>query len=363
MVTTNVFALLKDYVDPTFEKISDEMPLIGGPLLDVLGYELIKGIKVPEAGIMEFWQPRSMPAIHIGDRWGYVQGGRTVDTGKIKFKKMTISVVLSEDELNRIEVDGQGSMIEKVLRRERKENVLYLRQELEKWCIDPWDAVTTSTDYDSLYAGLFKLSSTGTVTNPSDMNTTAGTAEDLSATVMLTGTSRTYNNVSRIAAQIQLDLKKIDFITKRETSFTNVYYMVNPLAKKIMDTNYDMLNATTQALSPLTYTQDLAKMGITVISSPHISYTYGSTNEMTGIAFADPNEWFEIYMVDNGSEGWSEWKEKPNENNGITTYSYEKHRKIEFGVHAGSTYINSSATAGAYLKPVCHIKIEPYTNT
>ena len=238
-----------------------------------------------------------------------------------------------------------------------------MKQTLHLWITDPWGGVTTGEDYDASYVGALAASSTGTISNPSDLNATAGTANDLQA-LNFSGTAQTANNVNKLVSEIIVGMKKVDAVTKKSYSWKKYYMLVDPKTKAILDSSKEILNITTGERSKETFTQLLAMVNIEVIELEQISYTFGTGNTMTALIVADPQEWFTIFNIATPEgEGWSDWKEIPVSEAGVTRYKYEKHRKIEFGVLPISFYLRTSATASAFYKPLYRVTITPYENT
>ncbi len=363
-MANSVFTLLERLVDPVIDKINENESPIKNDVLDLFQYREIKGIKVPESGILEFSQARASPAIYIGDSWGYIKGDRTIGQGQVKFKKMTLSIGMTEDEANRIE-SQDGTVIEDMMSAELKESSKYLQTTIEQWSIDPWAGVTTSEDYDSLFAGALVLSSTGTLSSPSDMCSTAGTAETWTTTVVLSGSNKTTNIVATIAGGVKKQLHKIDAINKKEYRPNTIYMGVHPQVWDILSTEKDLLNDTTKQTSGVPLTQDLATVGIIVVQSVWFDSDYAYAEDATTSVcfFADPKEFFHILAVlPPEGNGWGEWKESQNHNAGVTTVSYEKHKKVEFAVQARAIYVNTSSTAGSYFKPVVWADITVFNN-
>lgn len=361
-MTANVFTYLKQNVDPTLASVNENASFFENEFINLFPLEEYKGDAPAESGFIDIWQSKAFPNLHIGDKWGYQHGTKNVDSGQIKFKKMTISHTLSEDELNRIQKRGvENSVIANMLAREQKETYSYLATTIEKWIIDPWGGATTDQNYDASFQGLLVASSTGSLSLPSDLNATAGTASNQTA-VILSGGSKTLNAHQALLADVRPNMTKIDAITKREFRFDHLYWLVNPIVYDILKSNYPLMNSTTGQVSDKNYVQHFNEANVTVIKSPHISYTYATTEETTGIWFTDPTEWFKIFTnPPPEGEGWSEWEKIPNVADGITTYTFEKHRKLEFALMCQAFWLNTSTTAGYWFKPVYRQRVTPYT--
>lgn len=363
-MTTSPFSLLQRYVDPLIEQINENAPPMSNQILDLFDSTTIDSIKVPESGILEFWQAKAMPAIHIGDSWGYIQGDRSLAQGQVKFKKMTISIVMTEDEANRIE-SQDPTVIEDMIVTQMKENSQYLQTTIEQWAINPWEGVTTSVDYDSLFLGALAPSSTGTLSSPKDMNTTAGTAETWTTSVKISGSNKTVYNVTNIASGVKKLMHKIDAVTKKEFRPKTIYMGVHPNVYDIISTEKDLYNATTKQSSTKSLAADLADMGIIVVQSVWFDSDYAYAEDATTSVcfFADPKDFFRIIGV-KPPEGdtWNEWEKAQHTNAGVITYNFEKHKKVEFAVQARSVHVNTSATASTFFKPVVWATITVFDN-
>lgn len=365
MVTTNPFTLLKEQVDPMIETIREDMsPLANNPIIALLRRDTIK-MQVPESGILELYHFRSAPCVVIGDRWAYQASGKNMDVGKIKFKKYTIQVKLTEDEVDRIEQIGVDALVARGLRNQLKTNQAYLEDQLLKWIIDPWNSVTTSEEYDSLYLGLFAPSNAGTISNPSDLNATAGTALDKTA-LKFSGAGQTANNIQQLLSSVLPSMVKKDYNTHLQVPVNNLYLGVEPVVYSILKSTRDIMNSTTGQRDTQTYLQSLIASGINVIESVWFdqSYSYSTGNTSRLCFFSNPQENCYLYVIEppNG-QTWSEW-DKIHENMGEkNVILYEKHKKVEMGVNAQAYYVNTSATAGSYFKAMFFATITPYATS
>ena len=167
-MANNPFTLLREVVDPIMQTTSADASVFNDPFLNLFNFEDYQGMQPDSAGKIDIWKVTSMPAINIGDYWQYTSGSKKTTTGSLKCKKMTISVGLSEDELDRItKLGANNSIIAKELINLQKDTFDYLKQTLHLWITDPWGGVTTGEDYDASYVGALAASSTGTISNPS----------------------------------------------------------------------------------------------------------------------------------------------------------------------------------------------------
>jgi hypothetical protein len=360
---TNPFTLIKEQVDPQMAAANENGDMLDFPLANLFTVEDYKGVQPSAAGFVDIWQATARPSINIGDYWAYQHGDRDLAQGRIKFQKMTINQTLTEDEYDRIAQLGYAdSIVAKGMLREAKENAKYLMSTVELYLIDPWAGVTTSKTYDSTYQGVLAGSSSGTLSAPSDLNASAGTAYS-TPEIALSGSEKTANNAQQIATTIRAGMTKVDFITKRKFSFKKFYFVVDPITLAIIKTQHDLLNSTTGQVSNNVLYDDLLSMGIECVESALITYASAPTDEttMTGIAFADPEEWFTIFHIPPPEgEGWTEWTKTPSIKGDVTKYVYERHRKFEFSIMVTAFYMNTSATAGSFFKPVFRMTVTPY---
>jgi hypothetical protein len=371
-MTTNPFTLLKESVNPLVQQVLEDEDIFADPLLqlfdkdDMIG-ENGNGIQTPESGEIEIYQFRSKPAVIIGDKWAYEAGTHTMIQGKIKAKKMTIEVRISEDEVDRwmksVSGGGRPTLIERGVKDEMKTSIAYLRQTLVQFIFDPWAGVTTSEHYDSSFRGFFATSSTGTLTSPSDLNSTAGTAEDISTTVKLSGSNQTAFNVDAILNKALTNFTKEDYLTKLLLPVGQIYMGVTPKVMAILKSKRDMYNTTTFQSSTNFYYQDFINVGIIPIVHTHFdpNASVAEDGTTTLVLFADPQSDFTLYNIPPPEgEAWSEWDKETNVKDGIKTYSYERHKKLEFACQARGYWFNISATAGSVFKKVCHIKVTTF---
>ncbi len=371
MATASVYTILKEQVDPYLATINEEASAISSKFLDLFNQIDAPDIQVPESGQVDIYQVKSMPAINIGDKWMYVQGTRDLSQGKIKFKKMTISIRMDEDEANRIEKLGaNNTIIGKMLRTQQKDNFKYLQHIIEQWIGDPWAGVSTSEDYDAEYKGVLMASDTstgGTISQPADLNETAGTAE-VNTGIKLSGSQKTANNIQAILADLMTGLVKVDAVTGMVYDWTEspIFMFCHPQVLSILKAQKDILNSTTGETSKTTLYQDLVAAGIQPIGYYWADSAYALADHVTTtlIFVADPKQMFDIMTImPPEGEGWSEWKEEAVTEEGKTKYTFEKHKKIEFGVVCNSIFIRTSTTTGYFFKPVYRMTVTVFDNS
>jgi hypothetical protein len=262
--------------------------------------------------------------------------------------------------------NGISSITSRKVIDQAKTAIAQLRATLVKWVIDPWGGATTDENYDSLYLGAFALSSSGTISNPSDLGTSAGTGEDATA-YYFSGTAQVANTIPYIGNLIRQRFNKIDYVTSLYMSPKVIYWGVHPFFMNILKTNRDIRNSTTGQRSDNTMFEDLVKMDIIPVESPffHSAYVYTSTTEHTSAVFADPKDNVLIYRVPSLPEGdgWSEWDKARATVGDKTVINYEKHKKLQFAVHPRAIWFNTAATAGSFFKMSFVLRATPYKNT
>lgn len=366
MSVTNPYTLLKESVNPIIEQFLENNPISSSPLISILDLQPIKGIEVSEAGTLELYMFKSSPCVVIGDRYAYKTGVRDLEQGKIKFKKFTLQIKVTEDEMERIKQKGLTSLIARNLRNEIKNSVGFLQAKIHKWIIDPWEGATTDPNYDSSYVGLFAVSGTGTLSDPNDLNATPGTPLDLSVLINLTGSAQTENNIERLTSNVAIGMTKIDAINEAELPIGTVYMGCHPYVEKVLKTVHDILNTTSNQRSERPYKQLLEDRGIIIVPSvsfdPDYAYTTTTTTQLC--FFADPKDNFAFLLVTPAEgESWTEWREEHNTDGELMTISYEKHKKLEIGCLAQSYWIMDSATVGYMYSAKWFALITPYEDT
>ena len=365
-MSINPFSFLEESIDPMIEAIAEEESPLNDPFLSSLNIDSVRGnIQIPAGGKIDIYQMSSSPAIWIGDAWGYQSGTRTLNVGELKLKKMTLQVRVSEDEMDRMKQLGADSLVGKEVANEIRRDVGLLKDTLAKYVIDPWGGVTTSTEYDSQYVGIFKGSNTGTLSDPSDLNSTAGTADTITGN--WTGSQKTSNIMSTFASEVARVMYKEDnFSGNRIDVSTNKHLLVHPLVKQRFENDWQELNSTTGQLALDTYAVQLQKAGFTIVENRNVDTTYAGADgdTTTAIVYANPKRNFSILVNEPPQgTGWSAWKEMPVTSAGLTVISYEKHKKIEFAVKSQGYLIFTSTTASSIFKNMARFTITPYDNT
>lgn len=354
MAYTNPMTYLKEVIDPMIAAASDENPLANDEFLSLIDIDVLDA--VPEGNIVELYGAFSDPAVYIGDRWMYDPSERGINFGKMKLKKMTLAIRISEDEMGRMMKRGDASIIRKMIKRQMKDQVMYLRENLIKFCVTKFS--TSDPEADALINGFFGLSSDGDISNPTDLNSTPGAIENLDS-VIWTGASRTERNVATFVAAIVKLFTKLDFLTHIKLPKGQIYLLVHPVFKAILDTNYDIVNTSSNDYSELTYTAHLAASGVTVLETAYVDVTAGFStgNSNDCVAFTNPKD-FTLWLIKPlEGDGWMDWDLI---DDGKSRF-YIKRKKLEFGLEIQAYGLHTSATAHSYFKTVVPLKTVPYT--
>ena len=360
-----------EMVDPIFEGVALQDDMFSGRIDDrpavipTLGLDLIDGIQMPESGKVDIYQFTTTPSIHIGDLWAYEAGDSSMETGYIKMKKLTQQLRLSEDRMDRILQNGVNSIVKRGLEKLQKDENLYMRQALEQWIIDPFAGATTSIDYDSEYRGALMKSDSGTLSNPSDINATPGTPATV--TGAWSGTAQATNIVTTFKNIVARIMYKEDSLTHSILPLTNRHIGMHPMAYDILNANTEILNGTTGQRSEKTQLQLLETSKYTVVTSVYFDTTYaGADNDTTPfVVYCNPKINFVIW-VNNPPEGsgvWTEWNKETNKKGNITTYSWEKHKKVEIGVQVMAYGIRASSGVVTFYKPLAIFTCKPFDDT
>jgi len=351
---------LKEVIDPMIAAASDENPLTDDEFLSLIDIDILD--KVPDGNIVELYGAFSDPAVYVGDKWMYEPSERALSFGKMKLKKMTISIRISEDEMGRMIKKGDSSIVKKMIKRQMKDQVLYLREQIIKFCLtDNSTLLTTDPDLDAMIFGFFELSSSGTISNPSDLGASAGTITD-GDVIDWTGATQTARNVAAFIALIKPRFVKLDFLTHIPLPTKGpIYMLVHPVFKALLESSYDILDSTTGRLSENTQAQDLAKAGIIVLASAHVdvlsSFADGDSNDY--VCFTNPKD-FTLWLAPPAEGfGWDDWALI---DDGKSKF-YIKRKKIEFGLEIQAYGLHTSATAHSYFKTVVPFKTTPVKTT
>lgn len=366
----NKYQILTEMIDPLYEKFNGNYKITSIPVISRITRRVInEQVNYPEAAQLSVWMMRAHGSINVGNYWAYGNSDSTSVKGTVYFKKFTSGLTITEDQLNRIQKNGMGSIIERQIEQEVKMNNQQFAKQLERYAINPWNGATTAADYDAnLNIGLYMSSSAGTVQNPKDLNGTAGTPEALSAAYNLSGTAQTVNNITRLLAVLKTGTVKFDYLSKEQLVINDWAIYTDPLTKAVLDSTTEILNSTTGQRSEMTYTQILAQNGIQVYDSIYLnqSHTALSSGTATTLYFVgNLSTDYEMWVLPppDGEDVWSQWEKIPITVNGLRAFGWEKHKKLECAFVNAPYYLYTSATAASWFKPVFAIAITPYENT
>jgi len=355
MANTNPLTLLRLQVDPLLKAVSSETPIIGGSLLSIMKKTLLKGVNIPKSNILELEQPYSIPIASQGNSWVYRAMQSKYAQGKVKFEKFTLQSIIDEDDMDKLKALGESSLIGQMKASELKMGILFLQDQIARYASDPWGGVTTSVNYDANIIGLFASSAGGTMTNPSDMNATAGTPKVFG--LKMSGSNQDTRVIEKISAEVRKGMIVLDAKSSLQIPIGKLFVGVHPIMKAILDNTSDILDSTSGYRSPNTMTEDLAKRGITVIENVGFDPTYVGGEDDTGkmIFFADPSTDFEILgIVPKEGDGWTPWDPLKITVGDAMTISYEKHKKLQvaFRPMAWASFATAAATAPTFFKKV-----------
>jgi hypothetical protein len=299
MTISSVFTTLKQATDGIFDKTSAEQAVSSDPFISALNVKTIPEAEIPVSLEQELYAPKSYPTIHAGDSWVYEFSSRALDTGVMKYKKLSLGVKVTEDEFNQ----KSGTVLRSMIEKELKQNNDYLRMNVQKW-------LAATNVLDPKFQYMFGVSTAGTLSNPNDMCTTTGTIEPCNG-IIWSGATQTVNNVATFALTIEKAFKKrIDTNSLRYPQFKRYTWFVHPIFKAILDSNSDILDATNKVRSTNSFTTDLANKKIDVVECVYIDSTYTGAAALASVScvVADPKENFTIWLgVPTDGAGWDEW--------------------------------------------------------
>jgi len=366
MATQNPYTLLRESADPMLGALGPNDHVSVDPILGLIGYDPVpEQIQTSSAGEIDIFGFKSQPAIVVGQHRAYKAGNRGMDVGKAYLQFYTEQIWVDEDELERMEQNGDGSLIGRNVKAQRIRNHRYYINRVLKYAINPWEGVTTSTDYNANMIGMFMSSSTGTLTNPSDLNSTAGTPANLTSTAILSGGSQTYYNTERIMTSVIAGFAKVDYNSHDEFPWSKMYCGTHPNTYAILSTVKDLFNSTgTKNVIP--YMQELEAMGITVVKSAHFYSTSAVTTGGEGrlFFFTDPLLNFKMMEKQSASkDAWSPWVlgKRETEVEGVMKISYETHRSSEIGFLPQAYHFWTAASTESYFKALYVVRICNFT--
>lgn len=367
MSYTNPYhTLLREVVQPMImNSLPDQRPSTD-PFLSLLHKETVEGIQTDTAGRVDIFSFNAQPAIVVGDRRMYKPGTRDLGSGTVKLQFLTEQIKISEDQLIRMRQTGQKGMIARSVDVQRRTNQLYLISQLHKYGVDPWGGITTSEDYNKEIIGMYASSSAGTMTDPSDFNDVAGTPKAY-GTLNLSGTAQTINNLHQIISDMKVGFKKIDFNSKIVFPYSKIYCLAHPIVAEILNSCYEILDATNKLRATITYSEMMTKQGVTIVESVWADSDYAkSTGNTSQLKFYTDPDWNYNWVINvppPGVEVWSPWERGQDEVGGKTSYFYESHKSYEMGFYSTPYYFYTAAATASFFKALYVTTVTPYEDT
>jgi hypothetical protein len=231
--------------------------------------------------------------------------------------------------------------------------------------VDPWVGATTDAEYDSDWYGLFHGASAGTLSDPADLNSTAGTAEDHTA-LAFSGAAQTSNNLPILLGTVgRLAGAKIDYTKKIPLPLKKRYIGMHPICAEILKNAWEILDDTSgHRATESTYVL-LENSGYTIIEDAWFDADYAGADDgaSTLTFFYDPGESFVLWVVPNKGQTWSAWVEREEKTGKKWRLFYEKHKKIEIAVRPKGYFIQTTSTAAAFYKKCLRVNIDPYATS
>jgi len=328
MTNSPYIEFLIEKIDPLVKDIDENASILDDPLLKLMKKDSISGSDVNEQGRIDLWQSNAKPSVFMGDTWEYTFGDVEEKVGSIKTKKLTIAVQLTQEDYKKMKRDGfVSNKIKKKLESQMKKNRAFATLQVRKWAFGKFPA--SSIFHDAEFFSPFVKGAGNTIANPNDVG--SNIALDLTA-VAWSGALQTENNVVVFANAIKNAFVLVDSDSDMELPFTTLYLIVSPDFYQILDTNKDILNATSQQRSDKTYRQDLESAGIIIVKDNQgATYTYADGNVHTSTIMADLGVDFSIEPIDyEDGEQWSDWRELQIKKGETYKFVYEKHKEVEF---------------------------------
>lgn len=346
--------------DELFRNVSEEKPISSDPILGSIGKNTNRReADVPPSLLVELYGPKAVPAIHIGDRWGYAYAQGTLSTGLMKFKKATVAVKVEEDDIAPILENKQDSAVFAIVDQELRDQNELLRLELQRLAIGDFTPATEYTS-DKYLIGLFGLSNTGTITNPSDITVDAdgSTKTDLTALIW-SGSQQTSRNIETLLAALipRWGLYK-DTVSGRMLPAGDFTLYVPMYFYRVLQSVKDIKDANAYTTSQLFYLEELRAAGVTVIGCeqlPFISDYDPDGDAADCVMVSQPKKNFILHLPKpKKGVGWSEWEELFDGQH----RAFVKSKKVMFAFEVVPYLIN-----GTYYSPKIKLQTTPYDNT
>lgn len=365
-LVANPFTLLREVINPIMENVDiDETPS-NDPLLSLFNMELYEGVQQPESAIIDVFAYKSNPAIVIGDLLAYESGERDMETGRIKAKFYTEQVEITETEYNRILANQRQPtrIIERSVEDQMKRQNRYFLKEMRNVAIN---GLTSGENEDNEVKIMLGAGTSGTLTDPYDMNATPGTAYTGTA-LIFSGSQQTSNNVQQLVLAAKKGMTVIDTTTDDVIPITNLYLGMDKASYAIISSNTEILNDTTGQRSEKTMLQLFNDMGVTVVvdqrfDSSHTGKTDPDTATWT--FFDNPQVNCFMFVVPDGlgeEESWTNWDKyrKMNKDGTKSSLVFERHKHKEIGFWPQAYWVQS---ATAYYKTIWRATVTTFDDT
>jgi len=369
MAAITPFALLEKIVNPMLANVDADARPSSDPLLSTAEFRIAEGVQVPESATIDIYAFTSEPAVLIGDLLAYQSSPAHIKQGQIKAKKFTQQIQISEDYMHRM-MANQGNATNicgDMVGDQKKKNNQFFIQQLRSVLFKglPYLLSGGSAEGDSKVIAVLGAGTGGTLSNPYDLNATAGTQLSLTSTVSLYGGQQTYNNVARIMSNVLAGMVKIDVDTGMVLPIGKLYMACNPLTYGVLAGTYDILNST-GAISIKPYLKLLEENhGVTVFQEYYADSTVTSAEDDTSILTFWGEDTIRFYMIPGaqGIEAWSPWNMVPVVNGEKMQFFYETHKAFEMAFYAIPYFIRPTSGADGYFyKKVFRVEVTQYNN-
>ena len=365
MVVQSPFTLLREVVDPMLDGLGPSDSVKVDPILNLIGYDPVpEDIQTSKAGEIDLFEFISQPAIVVGQHRTYKAGTRDMAQGKAYLQFYTEEIWVDEDELERMRQNGSSGIITRSVSKQQVRNHRFYINRVLKYAINPWNGVTTSDDYNKNLIGMFMSSDTGTIGDPSDLNSTAGTPIDQTTLTKLSGAGQTLYNVERIWTDVVQGFSKVDYNTQDAFPWSKMYMGTHPNTYAILQTVKDLWNSTTGQKSPSTYMQEFEANGVTIVKSAHFypdsAITAGGEGRL--FFFTDPTINYLMMEKVSSLDAWSEWLrgKRETETKGELKISYDTRRSSEIGFRAQPYVFWSDADSYSFFKGLFVVRVTNY---
>lgn len=338
------------------------------PILALIGFDPVpEDIQTSKAGEIDLFELVSQPAIVVGQHRTYKASTRDIAQGKAYLQFYTEEIWVDEDELERMDQNGNNGIITRSVNKQRVRNHRYFINRVLKYAINPWNSVTTSKHYNKNMIGMFMSSAVGTIGNPSDLNATAGTPIDMTTSVKLKGAGQTQYNTERIWSDVIAGYAKVDFNTQDEFPWTQMYCGTHPNTFAILKTVKDLWNSTSGQKSQVSYMQEFEAMGVIFVKSAHFypasAITAGGEGRL--FFFTDPTINYLMMEKKAKLEAWSPWEKgkRDTEVKGETKISYDTRRSNEIGFRAQAYIFWTAADVYSFFKGLFVVRVTNYATS